>query len=317
VFYLHGSDEYRKERFAAALAEAHLDPATRDFNFDPFHGSEADLERLASAIRTPPMMAEFRVVLVRETQAFAGSQHAREFLTAVASAPPPGLLLVLLCTPPDKSKARFYADLAGASHAIAFEPPSMDELPAFLMDWSRETFHRELDEDAARALGQAVGADLAILEKELEKLSTLVKEGERITRETVEAAGTRVPRQDRWRWFDTVGQGHFREALVGLPVLLDHGESGVALVAGLGTHLLRVGVALEGGAAAVSAALPPNMRWNSRSYVDQSRGWTSGALGRALGGLLRADELLKSSKVPEETLLETWLLERIAYQEAR
>src|SRR5690606_38769971 len=66
VFFLFGEDEYGKEEAVAELVAAHLDPATRDFNFDQLRGSELDAEALASAIATPPLMAEWRVVLVRE-----------------------------------------------------------------------------------------------------------------------------------------------------------------------------------------------------------------------------------------------------------
>ena len=43
VFYLHGSDEYRKEAAAHTLVDAHLDPATADFNYDLIRGSEVSL----------------------------------------------------------------------------------------------------------------------------------------------------------------------------------------------------------------------------------------------------------------------------------
>jgi DNA polymerase-3 subunit delta len=110
VFYLHGTDELRKEAAARALIELHLDAATRDFNFDLLRGSEVDTETLATVLGTPPMMAEWRVVLLRETQALASSPRARTMITGVASNPPPGLALILLSSEPD-STARFYKDL--------------------------------------------------------------------------------------------------------------------------------------------------------------------------------------------------------------
>ena len=38
VFYLHGEDYFRKDLALRALVEAHLAPATKDFNFDPIRG---------------------------------------------------------------------------------------------------------------------------------------------------------------------------------------------------------------------------------------------------------------------------------------
>ena len=65
VFFLFGGDEFRKEEEARALVDWHLDPGTRDFNYDPMRGSEVSVEDMASILATPPMMAEWRVVLLR------------------------------------------------------------------------------------------------------------------------------------------------------------------------------------------------------------------------------------------------------------
>ena len=91
AFYLHGADLFRKEEATRALIGAHLDPATRDFNLDALRGTDVDGETLASVLATPPMMAEWRVVVVREVEGLAPSKKAREELLKVVSNPPPGL----------------------------------------------------------------------------------------------------------------------------------------------------------------------------------------------------------------------------------
>ncbi|MEX0843438.1 MAG: DNA polymerase III subunit delta [Gemmatimonadota bacterium] len=310
VFYLHGDDEFQKDEAARRLVEAHLDPATADFNLDRLRGSEVDVETLASVLGTPPMMAEWRVVVVRETEALASSKRTRDALLEVVASPPPGLALILLCSVPRRSSAKFYRELARGTRALEFRSVSVDDIPGWLMSRAEESFGRTLHEDAARALGAGVGTDLAVLAQELEKLDTLVPEGEPITLARVEAAGTRVPRQDRWAWFDLVGERRFEEALGGLPVLLDHGESGVGLTVGLATHLLRIGVVVEGGRNALQEALPPHQRWLADRFGRQASGWGSGEVEAAVEGLLLVDRLLKSSPLPAEHHLESWLLGR-------
>jgi DNA polymerase III delta subunit len=310
VFYLHGDDEHGKAEAARALVEAHLDPATRDFNHDLLRGSEVGVEALASTLGTPPMMAEWRVVELRETEALAGSPRTRGLLLETAQSPPPGLALILLATKPRGSSARFYRDLADAARALEFRTPAANDLPAWLMASCRERFGRTMEEDAARALAQAVGGDLSVLARELEKLTTLAEKGAPITLGTVEAAGTRIPRQDRWEWFDRVGERRFTEAREGLPVLLEHGETGVGLTIGLGTHLLRLGIVVGGGKGALESILPPNQRWLAKRYVQQGRGWRVEEVEEALEDLLRVDRLLKSSGLSAGHLLEGWLLAR-------
>ena len=312
VFYLHGDDEHGKDESLRALVEAHLDPGTRDFNLDLLRGSEVDLETLASVLGTPPMMAEWRVVVLRETEALAGSPRARDLLLDMVGKPPPGLALILSCTPPARSKARFYTDLAKQARSAAFTLPTLNELPGWLMAWSRENLDRVLEEDAARALAQAVGANPSILVQELEKLATLVGEGSPITRAAVVEAGTRVPRQNRWDWFDGVAEGRFGDALEGVGTLLAQGESGVGLANGVGTHLLRLGVVAAGGGRALQEMLPGNQKWLTKRYQSQVRHWTLEELEDALLDLLQADRLLKASPMDDEHFIEGWLLARMA-----
>lgn len=316
VFYLHGDNEVLKEAAAHALVSAHLAPGTDAFDYDVLRGSDVDMEALTSALGTPPMMGEWRAVLIRETEALATSPRTRKLIVGTATAPPPGLALVLLCRVPDGSKASFYRDLASSARSVEFRTPNPNDLPGWLMSWSRERHGREMDEDAARALAQAVGADVSVLAREVEKLSTMVDEGEAITLNAVEASGTYVPRQDRWQWFDLVGERRFDAALRGLPVLLDHGESGVGLVIGLATHLLRLGIAVDSGSGALKAALPPRQQWLARRYAQQaSSGWTVAGIEEALAGLLDVDRLLKSGSMSDLHLLETWMLARLSTQE--
>ena len=315
VFYLHGDDEFRKDEVVRALVEKHLDPATKDFNFDPLRGTELDAETLASILATPPMMAEYRVVVVRETEGLAGSPKARTALLEIVSAPPPGLALILSATVPQGSKAKFYKELAKKAQSVEFQPFTPDDVPGWLLDRARSVHGKEFDVDAAQALGAAIGTNLGILAKELEKLADFV-EGDRVTIKDVEAAGTRLPSQDRWRWFDLVGERRLKDALEGVGVLMAQGENGVGLVIGLSTHLLRLGVVSEQGPAALEAALPPHQKWLARRMAGQGRKWTAAEIDSALEGLLRVDRLLKASALSDQHFLEEWLLGIMARREA-
>lgn len=310
VFFLHGEDEFRKDEVARALVERHLDPSTRDFNFDPLRGDDVEVEDLASILATPPMMAEWRVVLLRQTEALASSSRARELLVGTAEDPPPGLALILVTTVPSSSSARFYKDLKKKARAVGFPELSANDVPGWLLARAREHHGLEMDEEAARALGGAVGTDLGVLAQEMEKLAGVAGERDRITLDDVKTAGTRLPEQDRWDWFDLVGKRRFSEALDGLRVLLEQGgESGVGLAIGLGTHLLRVGVGAEGGKAALEKALPRHLRgWLAPKLASQARLWSGEEIEEALVGLRRADRLLKSSSFPDRLVLEEWLL---------
>jgi DNA polymerase-3 subunit delta len=308
VFFLYGDDEHRKAEALKALVDVHLDQGTRDFNLDAVRASDVNVEDLARIVATPPMMAERRVVVVHGAEAFAGAARARDLILGLVENPSPDLALILSARIPERSKAKFYQTLIKSAQSVEFAMISQDDVPGWLMEEATTRFGATMEPDAARALGQAIGTDLGILSRELEKLRAVAGDAERITIEHVRAAGAVLPKQDRWRWFDLVGARRFPEAIVGLRVLLNQGESGVGLTVGLSTHLLRIGLAVESGPRAVEEVLPPHQRWMSRQIGAQASGWNTDAIRSAVLGLLRVDRLLKASSLSDEHHLEEWLL---------
>lgn len=306
VFFLHGGDEYRKSVSAKFLVDRFADAATRDFNLDRLHGSEVTVEQLASVIATPPMMAEWRVVHVREVEALAGSPRARKVVLETAKNPPPGLVLILQGTVPARSKARFYPDLRRVARSVEFKPVPADGMPAWLVSWAREEAGVVVELEAAQQLAGAVGTDLGVLTQEVRKLAEMVGDGP-VDTDAVRRGGIRLPRQDRWAWFDLVGGRRIREAVEGLPILLQQGETAVGLVISLSVHLLRLGVAVEGGSRALQEVLPPWQRFAARRLMAQARLWNRAELVSAVRGLRRLDQLLKASAIDNEVLVEEWL----------
>lgn len=309
VFFVHGDDAFRRREAVLELIAAHLDDSTRDFNLDVVRGTEVDVEQLASLLSTPPMMAEMRVVHVKDAQGLSASSRMREVVLEVAAAPPSGLALVL-DGDIGGSTAKFWKELK--RHAIAFEfgAVSPQALPGILMDRARDVLGTELEPDAATALVGAVGGDLGVLVQELEKLASVAGPGEAITPEVVARAGIHLPEQDRWGWFDLVAEKRWDAAMRGLDVLLSQGESEVGLVLWLGQHVLRMAVVREAGSKALEEHLPPNQRWLVRKISGQARHWTTDELEDGLDGLRRADRLLKSSS--GTGVVAEWLLARQA-----
>ena len=317
VFFLFGDDEFRKEEAARALVEWHLESGARDFNFDPLRGSEVDVETLASVLGTPPMMAEWRVVILREAEALAPSPRARDVVLEVAAKPPPGLAFILVASIPARSRAKFYQELKRKTRSVEFREVASNDVPGWLMEWASSRHNRAMEPEAAQALGSALGTDLGVLAQEVDKLSSLTPEGEPITVETVRKAGTRIPAEDRWEWLDRVARKEFKDALRGLEILVSQGETGVGLTIGLATHFLRLGVACEGGRKALDELLEPRQRWLAKKLLPQSRKWTGEEIREALDGLRRVDQVLKSKSghLADESVLEEWLLGLMAREE--
>ncbi|MGH7507115.1 MAG: DNA polymerase III subunit delta [Longimicrobiales bacterium] len=307
VYFLYGEEEYLKEAAAQALAVAHVDPATRDFNLDELRGASLDPETLASVCATPPMMAQWRVVIVREAQALATAARARTAIEELLARPMPGLALVLVAQIPDRSKARFWDLLRKKATAVEFAPLAPADLPGWLIARA-ESDGYALEPSAARALAAAVGAQLGVLVQELDKLVDYAGDRKALTAADVEAVVGRIPRVNRWDWIDAVGERRFAEARNGLATLLGGSETGVGLVIGLGTHFLRLAIGAAGGERALAEALPRHQQFLASRLGRQTRRWSLPALEAALDDLLRADRLLKSASLGDLAVIEELLL---------
>lgn len=307
LFLLEGDEEFLKDEAAQSLIEAHIDPATRDFNLDILRGPDLDPETLVSICQTPPMMAEWRVVVVRDAHALAANARTRAALETLLAKPVPGLALLLLVQLPDRGRAKIWDKVSKGAAVLRFPRPAANELPDWLIGRAADE-GAELEPAAARALASAIGAELGVLSRELDKLRDYVGDRATITRTDVESLVGHVPRVNRWDWIDSVGERRFDRARHELTALLDAGETGVGLVIGLGTHLLRVGIAATGGERALTDALPPYQRWLAKRLPRQARGWTAASIDDALADLLRADRLLKSAPLTDRQILEELLL---------
>ena len=313
VFFLHGDEEFLREEASARIVSAYLDAATRDFNLDQVRGGDADADSLASVLATPPMMAEHRVVVVRDAQGLA--QRARDVVEAEARNPTPGVVLVVTAAIPSGSKAKFYDELKKLAVSVEFAAVNPVDAPDWRREAARDEPGVELAPAAARALVAGIGTDLGILTSELRKLATYAHGRGEITLDDVRAVGGSIPRADRWAWFDLVAERRWKEALDVLPILLEQGENGVGLVIGMGGQLLKVGLVVAGGPSALEAQLRSFEKWKARKLVPTARKWTLPEVDAAMSELLRADRLLKSASLNdrqaiEELLLRLWGLDR-------
>jgi DNA polymerase-3 subunit delta len=306
VFFLFGDEEFLKEEATQALVEAHLDPATRDFNYDQLRAGETTPEILASIMATPPMLAEWRVVIVRDVHTLGSAPRLRATLENLIEKPIPGLLLILTAQNPS-GRAQYYENLKKKAIPVECAALSEADLPGWLMERARGR-DVELEPEAARLLAASIGSELGVLLQELNKLCEFAGEKRRIERAMVASLVGRVARQNRWEWFDLVADRKFREARRALPVLLDSGETAVGLVIGLGTQFLRLGIGVAGGQRALEAALPAHQKWLANRVVRQARGWSLQGVEQALDDLHRADRLLKSSSLTERQTMEELLL---------
>ena len=318
VYYFFGDDEFLKDASVRELVEAAIDPATRDFNLELRRGNDLDAETLDSLLSTPPMLAERRVVVIRDADRM--KKEVRSILGRYLEHPAADTVLVLV-TPAGSKPDRAFGDRATK---VEFAPLTGDRLPRWIAYHAQSKLERTVTDGAASLLLEAIGPDLALLAVELEKLASFTSEtiDERAVSEVV---GVR-PGKSLGTLLDAVAAKDAALALGLLPGVLQQPKtSAVSIVMNLTTQMLAIAY----GAAARAGGTPARALFNeymallkeSGAYPGRPWGeavtawakytdhWSAPEIDAALEALLAADVALKETKLSsDEQLLATLVL---------
>lgn len=310
AFFFHGEASRLRDEAARRLADAALDPATRDFNLDVYRGGDVTPEAIASALAMPPVMAPRRVILLYDAERLPSKVCA--VVESALTKLPDDITFVVTATIPDRSKKAFYRRLKDGSTTLEWKAPRDGEIPGWLLERARDRFGVTLEPDAAQILAGAVGSDLGVLEAELEKLAGAAAGDGRIGADLVRALVPIVREVNRWEWIDDVASRRYTKARREIPSLLaGQGENAVGLLIALVEHHLLLGIAVEGGAGLVGRTLDrigkPYLKFKTRSLGGQASGWTSREIDAALRRMLGADRRAKTG-ASDRACLEELLL---------
>jgi DNA polymerase-3 subunit delta len=323
VYYFHGAEDYLKEESLRQLIDAAVDPATRDFNLEMLRASEVDGGTLGSLLGTPPMMADRRVVVLRDVGALR--KESRRVLEQYLQSPASDVVLVLVA-PGGTKEDRLLLERATA---IEFEALSGKRVPKWITYYATHNLGCEITPEAVTLLQNAVGTELAQLRVELDKLASFAAGGERpvIDEEAVSAIVGVRRGETLGDLLDAVAGRQAPRALDLLPhVLQQPKSSAVTIVMALTTQML----ALAWGRTRRDHGTPASRMENEffgllkesgssftgRSWGDAVRAWARAIdhwnttdLDSAIAALLATDVALKESRVSsDEQLLQSLLL---------
>ncbi len=312
VYYFHGQEDVLKDEAVRKILDQALDPSLRDFNFDQRSASQLDAEEVHALCNTLPMLAQRRVVLLREVEAWKRKTKGRAEFLRYLERPSPDTIVILVQGSAEDGEDR---ELAAAATTVRFDPLPSERARKWLLNQAGK-LGVTLEPDAAEHLVRSVGSDLGALQSELSKLASLPA-GEALTASRVgELVGVRHG-ETLWDWREALLDGQTGRAATLLPlVLAQAGVSGVKLVTAVGTALVGLGIArahydqgLRGRSleAAVMKSLLSVRPFGILSYKDEAARWSSwaphwpGARIRAALRIARdTDMALKNTTVSDE-----------------
>jgi DNA polymerase-3 subunit delta len=321
VYYVHGDDDYLKEDAARQLIAAVVDPATRDFNLEIRRGGEIDDGSLGTLLDTPPLMAERRMVVIRDVGAL--KKDARAALDRYLARPSSDNVLLLITL---GAGGKLDKGLDAVALSVSFDPLTEDRIPKWIEHHATSVLRASISPGAISLLHETVGNDLPALVAELDKLASYATGGEIDESAVVAVVGARQG-ETMGGLLDAILDRDARRALGILqPVLMQPKTNAVTIVMALTTQTMAIAWAR----ALRDRGTPMSQMYNElfgflkesggaftgRSWGDAVKAWTRGVerwtspeLERALDRLLEADAALKESRLSsDEQLLATLIL---------
>lgn len=296
AYLLAGAEPLLREDALAAIESAVLSGGPKDFNLDRLEVGRDRPGRLEEALASLPVMAERRLVVLRETEgrgakldAAWGSVIETSLGVAASTGEESTSVLVVVCSKADKRNKWVKAFRGPALHVECEAPKKSRELAGFLAEEARRQ-GVDLDPEAAALLAERVGPQLLLLRQEIEKASLLAEPGEKVGRKHVEQAVSAVAEEPIWDLTDAIGQGRVADAVGLLSRLLSQGAAPPAILGALASHfrrLVRVGHGEP-------ASGPPFV---VRKLEQQARRYPARRLVASLRAIHRADVDLKGASV--------------------
>jgi DNA polymerase-3 subunit delta len=304
AYLLAGEEAWLRDQSLAAIRAAVLGAGANDFDFERLDAERCKPAQLLDALRTLPILAPRRLVVLREPE--ARSKRADALIEALAAgvrelAAQSQTVLAVIAARIDKRSGWVRAFAEPAVLVACDAPKGARAIAAFA---SAEAKRRGivLGPGAAEALADAVGPQLLRLASELEKAALLAGPGERVSREQVLEAVSAVADEKIWELTDATFEGRRADALVALARLLEGGVAAPVVLGSLASHLRRLTRAREGEAIGGHPMVVKRIESQARRQ----------SLARLLAGLRaaeQADERLKGlGSLPAERVLERLVL---------
>ncbi len=310
LYFLYGEETFQIDELQRLLIETALQAHERDFNFDLVYGAEAEAQDVLALCAGYPVMAERRVVVVRDFDKLNGNAAFKSY----AERPNPQAVVFLTCAQKPNLSAHPYRALKQHAAWSHFKPLYDNEVPGWIKGRA-EALGYQIEPQATQMLAEQVGGDLQTLAGEIDKLITFAGGRSTLTADDVLQAGGHAREYNVFELQKALGQGRRADALR----IADHmlrqaahpqGEA-LMIVAVLTAYFTKLwkmppgaGRMSNGQIASVIGVSP----YFVQEYVAAARRFGPKALERAFAALLAADYELKGGSARDARLVMTLLM---------
>ena len=321
VFVFAGEEEYLVRYYLGTLRNSlDIDPTFAVFNNPVFEGAEVDFAELAEAVKSPPMMSDYKLIEWRHADFTLMKEKELESLTELLDLVEDHPYSVLAFTAEGerldfgmpKRPSKFVNAFGKKMNILRFERSTENQLYSWLKKHF-EAMGTQVNIDVLKALVFRVGRSMDVLLSEAEKLSYLALSRGRdaVLLEDVSEVSVSSPESDTFALSNAITDRNKQAAFLALDDLKSRRVDPMivfGMIARTFDDILAVSMMLSDGEGlpAIESALKMNP-YKLKIYASAARKYTPKALADSAAALAKADADSKYGGVTGYTAIELFL----------
>jgi DNA polymerase III subunit delta len=304
LMVLHGDESFLKREALQMIRSRVLGDAD-DGEASVHAGDKATFAAVCDELETMPFFSPRRLLVVESADPFV-TKFRGLLEKKINDLPKTAVLVLDVKTWPSNTRLAKMLDDAAS---ILCKAPAAYRLPPWCVQWAASRYGKQLTNPAAAMLVDLIGAEMGLLDQELQKLAIYVGDRPKIDVAEVDKLVGNSRAENTFKIFDAIGAGQAGQALTILDRLFEQGEEPMRILGAFSMQLRRLAQAgrlaqqgLSLGAALERAGVPP---FAVRNAEQQLRHIGRRRANRLYDWLLEVDFGMKGgSPLPERTLLE-------------
>ncbi len=316
VYLIYGEEKYLHDELIDRIIDTSLDSGTKDFNLDIFYGSETSSDKIINVSCSFPMMAQRRVVVVKDIQQLKPTdlKHLADYVSH-----PSKSSCLILSLPERKKAGKWFTVIFNNALSIDCRKLYDNEVPAWVEGYLQSKKFT-IAKEAIQLLQAQVGNSLLDLVNELEKIQINIQPRLKITLEDVQSVTSISKQFNIFELCNAVGEKKFPRAITILNKLLEQGESPTGMIIQLMRHfvnLMKINENIRRGNQSISELMKVTglTYYFVNDMMKQSKNFSAGQYRNSFTYLAEADLHLKTGYQKPGMVMELLLYKLIkSYQ---
>ncbi len=297
LYAVIGDEDYFKAQAVKVIVNRILDEAVKDFNYTIINGSDCEGHSLVNLASSFPMMSEFRVILVKESEKITAANV--NIIKKYIEHPLNSTILIFEFSGSVRGgikRGALYKALAPVAEIVEMKLLYENNVREWIKVYTAK-HKKRIEETAVKLLSDLTGASAYDVTNEIDKLLIFINEREIITEDDVRSAVGISKSYNVFELCNAVGMRNMEKAMLIAIRMLDFGEKPTSMIVRLSKHFSNLRLLQLAGINSPQGELVSLLKINAffvRDLKKQAEKYKDYEIKKTFHILVKFDEFVKT-----------------------